>query len=369
MKILVDCREIQKHITGIARVLLMLFKGIRNFNIDFDFVLLGNQHTNFNKEELKEYEKIVLSDKNTFYFDQIQILKVINEYKIDLFFSPYYKFPVFAKIPIVTSILDVMYLVLDNYKNFKSFYIKNFIKLTYNKVKKVITSSYYSKNSLIKILNLPEEKIEVIYLAVDDKFRPQSSQKINEIKQKYGIYRKYLLYVGNSKPHKNLNRLIEAYSLLPEKIKKEYQLVLVGVSKLQNVLNKALLYSNKFKTFNWELLTLSFVPDEDLPALYSGAEIFIFPSLYEGFGLPPLEAMACGCAVVASSVSSVPEVLRESVLYFDPLNIEDIKDKIMIAIFNKDLKGSLIEKGLLRASQFSINKMCKDFLSVFENIK
>ena len=140
MKILIDCREIQKNTTGIARFLLSFLKEIKSFNIEYEFLLLGNQYTDFGRKELDGYEKIVVEEKNTFYFDQVTISQVIKEQKIDLFFSSYYKFPVFTKIPVITSIFDVMYLVLDEYKNdIKNIYRKNFIKLTYKKVNKVIT--------------------------------------------------------------------------------------------------------------------------------------------------------------------------------------------------------------------------------------
>lgn len=370
MKILVDCREIQTHITGIARIMLIFFKGVKSFNTDIEFILLGDQHTDFEKEELKGYKKIMLRNKNTLYFDQIKVLQIINECNVDLFFSPYYKFPVFAKIPVITSMFDVMYLVLNEYKNLKSFYIKNFVKLTYNRVKKVITSSYCSKNDLIKILKLSEEKIEVVYLSVDDKFQPQSTQKINEIKQKYGINKKYILYVGNSKPHKNLNRLIEAYNLLPENIKNEYQLVLAGVSQLQTEISTPILHrgcSYKFRTPNSKLLTLNFIPDEDLPALYSGAELFVFPSLYEGFGLPPLEAMSCGCPVVASNVSSLPEVLGDAALYFDPYDVKDICDKILLALENKQICQDLVSKGFNYVKKFKNEKMIQRLLDILSN--
>ncbi len=350
MKILVDCREIQKRTTGIARILLMFFEGIKDFSTNFDFILLGDRHTDFEREELKWYKKVILKNKNTLYFDQILILQIINEYKIDLFFSPYYKFPVFSKIPLITSIFDVMYLVLDEYKNFKSFYIKNFVKLTYNRVRKVITSSYCSKNDLLKILNLPEGKIEVVYLAVNNKFQPQSAQRINEIKQKYGINKKYILYVGNSKPHKNLNRLIDAYNLLPEDIKREHQLVLAGVGQLQTP-----------ELSNSEVI--SFVSEEDLPALYSGAELFVFPSLYEGFGLPPLEAMACGCPVVSSNTSSMPEILGDACLYFNPYDVKDISNKIELALRDKGIKFR--DKGVARAKMFSVEKMTEKLIEIF----
>jgi len=355
MKVLFDCREIQKNTTGIARFLLSLFRGIKNFNIEYEFLLLGNQYADFGRKELDGYEKIVVEEKNTFYFDQITILQIIKEQKIDLFFSPYYKFPVFTTVPVITSIFDVMYLVLDEYKNdIKNIYRKNFIKLTYGKVNKVITSSNFAKNKIMKVLNLPDEKISVVYLSVDEKFKPQSAEKIKEIKEKYGISKNYILYVGNAKPHKNLNRLLSAWQLVDEKIKKDYVLVLAGVGQ-------------KFCYKDEDILIIPFVSEEELPILYSGATVFVFPSVYEGFGLPPLEAMACGCPVISSNTSSMPEALSDACLYFNPYDVKEMSSIIQKVLESKLLQDELRQKGIQRAKLFTTEKMATNLINIFTN--
>jgi len=356
MKILIDCREIQKNTTGIARFLLSFFKEIKSFNIEYEFLLLGNQYTDFEREELNGYEKIVVEEKNTFYFDQVTILHVIKEQKIDLFFSPYYKFSVFAKVPVITSIFDVMYLVLDEYKNdIKNIYRKNFIKLTYKKVKKVITSSNFAKNEIMKVLNLPDEKIDVVYLSVDEKFKPQPAEKIKEIKEKYGISKNYILYVGNAKPHKNLERLLLAWQLVDEEIKKDYILVLAGVGQ-------------KFCYKDEDILIIPFVSEEELPLLYTGATVFVFPSIYEGFGLPPLEAMACGCPVISSNISSMPEVLGDACLYFNPYDVNQISKTILEILHSETLREKLRKEGFEKVKSYSLEKMVNSLIKIFESL-
>jgi glycosyltransferase involved in cell wall biosynthesis len=356
MKVLVDCREIQKNTTGIARFLLSLFKGIKSFNVEYKFLLLGNQYTDFGRKELDGYEKIVVEEKNTFYFDQVVILQVIKEQKIDLFFSPYYKFSVFTKVPVITSIFDVMYLVLDEYKNdIKNIYRKNFIKLTYKKVNKVITSSNFAKNEIMKVLNLSDEKIDVVYLSVDEKFNPQPVEKIKEIKEKYGINKSYILYVGNAKPHKNLNRLLSAWWLIDEKIKKDYILVLVGVGQ-------------KFCYKDENTLIIPFVSEEELAVLYTGATVFVFPSVYEGFGLPPLEAMACGCPVISSNTSSMPEVLGDACLYFNSYDVNQISKTILEILHSETLREKLQKKGFEKVKFYSLEKMVNSLIKIFESV-
>mgnify|MGYP000051547401 CR=1 FL=1 len=355
MKILVDCREIRKNTTGIARFLLNFFEGLKSFDVNFEFILLGNQHTDFERKELNGYKKVVIEEKNTFYFDQVVIKNVIKEQKIDLFFSPYYKFPVFTKIPVITSIFDVMYLVLDEYKNdIKNIYRKNFIKLTYKKVKKVITSSNYAKNEIVEVLKLPEEKIDVVYLSVDEKFKPQPQQKIDEFKRNYGINKNYILYVGNAKPHKNLSCLLSAWQLVNEEIKKEYVLVLAGVGE-------------NFYKEDKEILIIPFISEEELPILYSAATVFVFPSLYEGFGLPPLEAMSCGCPVISSFASSMPEILKDACLYFNPYDVKDITIALIKIIENKQLREELKQKGIQLAKLYTKEEMTKNLIKVLNN--
>ena len=184
------------------------------------------------------------------------------------------------------------------------------------------------------------------------------------VKKKYGIDNKYILYVGNLKPHKNVKRLVDAYNLLPETIKQEYNLVLAGgqskrLTKGNNQLGLRDLQSTIF---------VGHILDEDLPTLYSSAELFAFPSLYEGFGLPPLEAMACGCPVVSSNTSSMPEVLGDAALFFNPYHVEEMSLALGQMLKDENLRKMYRQKGLDRAKFFSIEKMTTRMLDVFEMV-
>ena len=262
----------------------------------------------------------------------------------------------FTKVPVITSIFDVMYLVLDEYKNdIKNIYRKNFIKFTYKKVKKVITSSNFAKNEIMKVLNLSDEKIDVVYLSVDEKFNPQPVEKIKEIKEKYGINKNYILYIGNAKPHKNLSRLLSSWQLINEKIKKDYILVLAGVGQ-------------KFCYKDENTLIIPFVSEEELAVLYTGATVFVFPSIYEGFGLPPLEAMACGCPVISSNTSSMPEVLGDACLYFNPYDVNQISKTILENLHSETLREKLQKEGFEKVKSYSLEKMVNSLIKIFESV-
>jgi glycosyltransferase involved in cell wall biosynthesis len=260
----------------------------------------------------------------------------------------------------VLSIFDLTYLLVEPYAgHFKNtIYVKNFIKLAARKAKKIITCSNSTKEDLSEILHLPQAKIKVVHLGVSSKFRTiREKNRIESVKKKYGIPQKYVLYVGNFSPHKNLKRLILAYHLLADYLKEEYSLVLGGGE------------AEKLGIRDTEsLISIPYIDEEDLPTLYSGAELFIFPSLYEGFGFPPLEAMACGCPVASSNTSSLPEVLGEAALFFDPCQTEEISSAIRQMLEDEDLRNRLRQKGLERARLFTPEKMTDKILDVFESV-
>ncbi|MCX7910148.1 MAG: glycosyltransferase family 4 protein [Endomicrobia bacterium] len=359
MKIGIDGREFVKNkVTGIKRFLYNFLSYIAKEKPNWDFYVFLNQYCEVNLEYPNLY-KIYIPEKITFVWDQLELLKRVRQYNIDLFFSPYYKFPVFLSVPVITNIFDIMYLILPPYKNNLKYqlYIKNFIKLTAQKVKKIITCSNTVKVDLINILSIPQDKIEVIYLSVDKKFNPQPYKKVEEVKKRYNIDSKYLLYVGNSKPHKNLYRLIEAYKLLPDSIRNNYYLLLVGVKRKDLI--------STFKVLPSWLNIIEFLPDDELVSLYSGAEVFVFPSLYEGFGLPPLEAMACGCPVVASNISTTLEILQDAALYFNPYDINEIKESILKVLLSEKLRKELVELGFRQVKKFNLEEIGKKYIEIF----
>lgn len=367
MKIGIDCRELQNHITGIGRILLEFLREIKERHKDINFILFDNQYTNslLFQDVLKNYKKVIIKEKFTLWWDQIQLKNAIKKNNIDVFFSPYYKIPLLTKTKTILSIFDVTYLLVEPYNTYfrSKLYLKNFIKLASKKAQKILTCSNYTKNDLLKILNLPKEKIEVAYLGVSSKFKIiHKNNEMELVKKKYGIDNKYLLYVGNFKPHKNVKRLIDAYNLLPETIKREYNLVLAGgESKRLTKSNKQLGLSDLQSTIN-----VGHILDEDLPALYSSAELLVFPSLYEGFGLPPLEAMACGCPVVSSNTSSMPEVLGDAALFFNPYDVEEMSLAIRQMLEDENLRSRFRQKGLERARLFTFEEMTNRILDVFD---
>jgi len=356
MRILFDVRELERNkFSGIGRFILSVLKNKDYFN-DFEFILVGNKKTDFDNSVLNGCDRFIINDIIPVFSEQLSLHNLVNRIKPDLYLSPYYKYPILIDIPVVTAIFDLTYLRVQPYKNmlWNSFYIKNFIKYFTSKSNFIITSSQNTKKDILSFFKMKEEKIKVIYLPLDNSFKPQEEGKVKTKLSEYGIKNDYILHVGNNSYHKNIKALYNAYKLLPQNIRDKYDLVLVGFRDINNEYPLA--------------KVLSYVDDVSLKCLYSGATLFVFPSLYEGFGYPPLEAMSSGCPVLASHNSSIVEVLGDFALYFNPDNIMEIVSKIEALINNSEMRKEMGLKGLKRASFFSYEKFLSEIEMVFNEV-
>lgn len=226
----------------------------------------------------------------------------------------------------------------------------------------VITVSTCSKGDIAAYLNTPMSKIHVILEGVGEHFQPAHPDQITQVKARYGIAHPYILYVGSVEERKNLRRVLHAYA---ELVNFPHQLVIVGAQKWKyEAINET------FSTLNLgeRVVFTGHVAEADLPALYSGAEVFVFPSLYEGFGLPVLEAMACGTPVVTSNVSSLPEVAGDAALFVDPYDTDTIAEAIRTLLVSPELRRSLREKGRARASLFTWEQTAHQTAAIYEQI-
>jgi glycosyltransferase involved in cell wall biosynthesis len=216
---------------------------------------------------------------------------------------------------------------------------------------RILTVSEASKRDILHFFNVPPDKISVVYNAIDERFWVEpDSEDVARVRERFQLDHGFVLYAGTIKPHKNLVRLIEAFAELRKGEFEELKLLIIGdeISKLP-ALRRAV-HSHKLHK---HVRFLGFVPDDTLAVLYRLAAVFVFPSLYEGFGLPPLEAMASGTPVVTSNVSSLPEVAGDAAVLVDPDLPQAIADGIYQVLTDEALRRSLRQKGLARAAQFS----------------
>ena len=284
-----------------------------------------------------------------------------NGNKLDVFFSPTHYLPLTLPVRSVVAILDVSYLHFpDLFKKRDLYQLRLWGKYSINKAKKIITISESSKSDIIKKYEVSPNKVAVVYPGI----KPLQPKFINmeELKKKFGISKKYILNVGTLQPRKNIERLIEAFSRLG---RSDLELVIIGKKgwQFENILNAP----KKFE-ISENVHFLHDVTDEELPSFYKNAEIFVLPSLYEGFGLPVLEAMKYGTPVITSNISSLPEAGGDAALYVDPENVSDISEKMKKLLDDKKLREELINKGKKQVEKFSWEKSAQETLKVLEEV-
>lgn len=230
----------------------------------------------------------------------------------------------------------------------------------------VVTDSNYVRSELLAHYSLPEEKVTAIPLGVSGLFQPVGENRVDAVLCRYGITAgRYLLCVATREPRKNLDRLIDAYKALPAGIKHDFSLILVGSLGWQSA---ELTARMRDQSGTGTIRSLGYVPREDLPALYSGASLLAFPSIYEGFGLPVLEAMACGTPVVTSRKSSMTEIVKDAAVLIDPYDSMAIRDGLLAVLEDEDLRKHLSTEGVERAKAFTWRRCAEAHLEVFRKV-
>lgn len=366
-------------ISEYAFELLWQFKNVQYpiFNIQFQIYLKTVPRDELPKESENWKYKIVKPAK---LWTQLGLpfSLFFSKPRPDVFFSPTHYAPRFCPVKTAISIMDLSFIYYpEMFKKSDLYQLKNWTAYSAKKANKIFTISQASKNDIIKIYQIPEEKVVVTYPGIkmeSSKFNPPiGGQSSKFLEQKYGIDGNYILFVGTLQPRKNIARLIEAFSITlknadqdAKKPRKSLQLVIIG--KKGWLYEEILEASKKFNIEN-SVKFLDFVPDEDLPSFYSNALYFILPSLYEGFGLPVLEAMKNGCPVITSSVSSLPEAGGNAALYVNPEDVEDIASKMKLLLDDERKRKEMIKKGYEQIKKFSWEKTAKQTLEVLEEMR
>lgn len=296
--------------------------------------------------------------KENFYFPFY-----IKHNSFDLFHSPNYVLPFFIKSPSVVTVHDLITFNFPKLCQRESvLYFKLFLPRSIKKADKIITASETTKNDIINRFKVPEDKISIIHLGLSTAFK----RTINtDILLQYGITKKYILFVGNIEPKKNLVRLLKAYHKVVCTKNITHLLVIAG--------KKAWKYKEVFRTVHSlklqnKVIFTGYFPEKDLPSLYSMADLFVFPSLYEGFGIPPLEAMACEIPVLASNTGALPEIIGDNCLMVDPYSVDDIADEIHHLLTNENLRKEYIEKGKNWVKQFTWERAARMTMEVYKEV-
>lgn len=305
--------------------------------------------------------------------EQILMPIKIRQAKVDFMHFPHFNVPLLYRGPFIVTIHD---LIISRFPTERATTLGPWLykikQLAYHRVIRhaalratnIITVSKYSKKDIMDYFALPEEKIAMTYEGTD--FNPPMNLKEEEQKKalaKYGIHKPFLLYVGNAYPHKNLETLLQVVKTLKKKGRLPWKLVLVGK---KDYFYKRLEQQAWTMDIDQEVIFPGFVADKDLPYFYAKAIAYVFPSRYEGFGLPPLEAMAYGTPVIASYSACLPEILGEAALYFDYEDIYGIIRQIEKVISNAVVRKTLITTGLKQIKKYSWEKTARQTLQIYE---
>jgi glycosyltransferase involved in cell wall biosynthesis len=343
----------------------LFYNGYKKIRLDYDFLKLPNA-------QLKEF-KIPnrLLDVSFQFLNYPKIDKILE--KVDVFFSPHiFSSSVSKKCKTITTFHDLSF---ENYPEFYSFG-KNYWHFLMNprkqaqKADKIIAVSQSTKDDLVKIYGIEPEKIKVIYSGINSVFSTclpvgkvqYSVSSISKIKKKYNLPEKYILYLGTLEPRKNIIGLIKAFELFKKSYKLQatsYKLIIAG--------SKGWLYKDIFKAVQNspakdDIIFTGFIDDKDKSALYSLADLFVYPSFYEGFGFPPLEAMSSGTPVITSNFSSLPEAVGNAAITVNPYDLDELAKAIEMVLSDEKLRDILIERGYKRVKNFSWEKCAEETL-------
>lgn len=358
MNIGIDTQSVTLQATGIGyytQNLIREYASLKNNGITFHY------YKHLEKEELNTLERLQ--------WENILLGRQIKKERIDIlhvpgFAGPYKK----GKFKKVTTVHDLIGMIHpQNLSLFSRFYWQKWLPACVRTSDFIIADSENTKNDIIKFLHIPEDKIKVIYLAASSKFRPiEKSVREEEILKQYGIASNYILNVGTIEPRKNISLLIEGFwQYLQVSQKKDIILVIAGKKgwDYQKCLHKVL----ELKASDY-VMFCDYVKEEDLPVLYNFCEAFVYPSAYEGFGLPVLEAMSCAAPVICSNNSSLPEITPEETLYIDPNNIDSISDALSKILEDNNFKEKMRLDCFNYSKKFSWQKTALETLNVYKNV-
>jgi len=380
MKIGIEAQRIfrkKKH--GMDMVALELIRNLQS--IDFDNEYLIFVKPDVDDTIIKESANFkIIKLKGGFYplWEQFSLPRAAKKAGCQLLHCTSNTAPIFTSIPLVVTLHDIIYMensylkILKGtgtlYQKFGNLYRKMFVPKIVRKSKKIITVSNFEKNRIGQFFGIEgDNKLTAVYNGVSEHFKPiTDNTELQRVKAKYHLPERFFFFLGNTDPKKNTKGTLKAYSDFIKQTGSDHKLVMLDydLSELEKLLDEI-----GDKALIERIVLTGYVVNTDLPAIYCLCEVFLYPSLRESFGIPMLEAMACGVPVITSNTSSMPEIAGDAALIIDPFKPEQITDALIQITNNQSLKKQLIERGLLQSAKFSWKAMAKDVLEIYNQIE
>lgn len=368
MRIGIDARKL--HDFGIGTYIRNLVRELARVDRNTEYVLLCRDDDDAATIRAlgENFRPVIERAGNYSIAEQFKIPLALKREGVTLFHAPHYVLPPLTPCRSVVTIHDCIHLMFPQYlpNHFALSYARTSISLAARRATRILTVSESSKNDIIRFFGTDPAKIDVIYNAFDTRFGVEpAEEQVVRVRERYQLQDEFVLYAGNVKPHKNLERVIEAFHLVRKRGLDHLKLVLIGddISKYAS-LRRAVHQHQLHKYVRF----LGYLPEDTLAVLYRLAAVFVFPSLYEGFGLPPLEAMASGTPVVTSNLSSMPEVAGDAAVLVDPYDPEAIADGLYRVLTDDALALSLRQKGLARSKQFSWETSVRRVREIYDEV-
>jgi glycosyltransferase involved in cell wall biosynthesis len=367
VRIAIDARKLRDY--GVGTYVRNLLRHLSRIDPTTEYVVLCRGADCGVTQELGENFRAVAEPARPYSVrEQLSVPLDLRRERIDLFHAPHYVLPPLVPCKSVVTIHDCIHLRFPQYlpNRFAYAYARASMWIAAHRASRVLTVSAASKRDILRYFHVPDAKIDVIYNAIDERFgETPAPEEVERVRERYQLGGPFVLYAGNIKPHKNLERLIEAFHMFRRGEFEHVKLLIIGdeISKYAT-LRRAV---HRYKLHK-HVRFFGFVPDRTLAILYRLAGVFVFPSLYEGFGLPPLEAMASGTPVITSNVSSLPEVVGDAALLIDPYEPDAIADAMRRVLGTPSLRDDLRARGFARAREFSWERSIRRVRAIYEEV-
>jgi glycosyltransferase involved in cell wall biosynthesis len=367
VRIAIDARKLRDY--GIGTYVRNVLRHLARIDRETDYVLLCRLEDCGIAAELGPNFRAIPESAPAYSIrEQIAVPLDLRRERADLFHAPHYVLPPLTPCRSVVTIHDCIHLQFPQYLPHRLgyAYARSALWIAAHRAARVLTVSEASKRDILRYFSVPPGKVDVIYNAIDERYgQLPSDEDISRVRERYQLNDPYVLYAGNIKPHKNLERLIEAFHLLRRGSLDHVKLLIIGdeISKYAT-LRRAV---HRYK-LHQHVRFFGFVPDKTLAVLYRLAGVFVFPSLYEGFGLPPLEAMASGTPVITSNVSSLPEIVGDAALLIDPYEPAAIEQAMRRVLTEPALRDDLRHRGLERVKEFSWERSVRRIRQVYDEV-
>lgn len=373
MKIAIEAQRIfrtNKH--GMDFVALEVIREIQKLDHENQYYIIVNEGDDVCLKETENMD-IIIEKSHLGYpgWEQCVLPKVLRIIKPDVLHCTSNTAPLFCNVPLILTLHDIIFLEKKDranksmYQNLGRLYRRFVVPKIIPKAKKIITVSNYESNVIKNTLHLTDEKIKYIYNGYSSRFYKRDNAR--EVYRKYVDTDNYIFFLGNTDPKKNTSRTLSAFAKYIKETAQANRATLL-IADLDKDIVYEILKANDIEFVKPYIKIAGYIQNTDLPFIYSGAKLFLYTSLRESFGIPILEAMACGCPIITSNTSAIPEIAGTGALLVDPFSVEDIAKMIEQLFSNSDLAQKQIEYGLERVKNFSWTNTAKELMALYKEV-